>query len=95
MREQTFDILARLASGLPADAGITSRAASLSASRKKGKKGSKNKKAILRCQQQVATCETLLTAQCNGEPTCIAAQVPCCTVLSTCDFTVFLGCLAG
>ena len=89
MYQQAVDFLTQLASRLPAS---NQRSAAHAASRK-GKKNAK--KASQRCQQQVATCEPIFSSLCNGDQACIAERVPCCALLSTCDFNAFLVCIGN
>jgi hypothetical protein len=93
MSNHAVGTLAQLASRLPAGIGGNSRSASVSASGKGRKKGSQNKKALQRCQQQVATCEAVFTTQCAGDQDCIAKVARCCPLLSTCDFSGLLACI--
>lgn len=94
MRVQGADALIQLTSRLAAGLQGSARNEAVSASAKgKGKK--RSNKAIQRCQQQVTTCEPIFNAQCDGDPACIAQRVPCCSLLSTCDFNGFLLCLNG
>lgn len=78
-RASMFSLAAALASPLAAGAKTTA---------KKFRKKQRQK-----CQAQVARCETFLTADCKGDPACLATRPPCCTLLDTCDFPAFLACL--
>src|SRR5262245_51577456 len=45
-----------------------------------------------RCPAQVATCKSVLGAECDGSPTC-TDELPCCDLLETCNASGFWACL--
>jgi hypothetical protein len=71
--------------------------------KKRNKKCKKDKKACkndlgdctaeaAQCAAQGEQCTTFLTGFCAGEPNCLDS-VSCCSILESCDFTEFFGCL--
>jgi hypothetical protein len=90
MDHATFDSVTRRASMFSLAAALASplAAGAQNTAKKKLKKKQRQK-----CQAQVGRCETFLTADCKGDPACLATRPPCCTLLDTCAFTAFLACL--
>jgi hypothetical protein len=104
--QQAFDALTRRAAGsiTRRSSLVTLGAAGLAAlagtsltveAKDKTKKKLKNLKKELaqsnqKCSQQVTDCETFVAAL-GGN----AAQVECCSLLTTCDFSAFNQCLLG
>jgi hypothetical protein len=97
METRRFDALTRRASlltlGTAGLATVATLAPSLAADAKSKKNRKKKEKTISlqRCKRQVGPCTTMLTANCNGEPTCLKA-VPCCEFLGRCDGIGFVTC---
>ena len=89
MSEGTMDSLALLVSRLPVGARAAARAASVSAS---ARRGSVKKKARQKCKRQVGQCQALVRVQCEGDQECLDRILPCCVLLGTCDFAGFLVC---
>lgn len=60
------------------------------------KKRKNKKKGDKRCKQQVASCQSVLTALCERFPGCVAGDLlPCCDPLSTCQPGTALDCAFG
>lgn len=99
MDTRTFDAMTRRASLLTLGAaglatlGSLWRPLAAGARKRNGKKAKKeNKKFDQRCKKQVGPCESVLTANCNGDPGCLRG-VPCCSFFGKCDGVGFVTCV--
>ncbi len=94
----------RAAKALAAAAATPLAGVSLAGARSNNGNGQKKRKhrkqkqridrqSLALCAGQVTQCETLIREQCEGDPDCLAAQLPCCQELADCDFGALITCL--
>ncbi|MDQ2652938.1 MAG: hypothetical protein M3Z20_07820 [Chloroflexota bacterium] len=95
MTERTFDTLTRRASLLGLGVGIAAFSSPLTAGAKKNKNKKIKKKAKKKCQDQIPQCQAEIIALCQGNQSCLDAELPCCPTLADCNLIAFFGCLAG